>query len=225
MDRVRAMNQPGAGPGLKNFRFLVIDHHAQLRLMVRNVLHALGARDILEAPNGRDGLVLARESQPDIITTDWTMEPMDGIEMVKNIRQSNDDQLKYVPVIMLTAFSERERIMTARDCGINEYLLKPISAKMLYGRIRAVIEQPRRFVETSRYFGPDRRRGAQDFPGTDRRGGDGTAMPEHLKEHMTQSQIEDEYFMPTESGSAASADQYTPSGILKAREMAKKNRR
>ena len=71
---------------------------------------------------------------------------------------------------MLTGFSERARILAARDSGINEYLLKPVSAKMLYSRIRAVIEQPRRLVKTKTYFGPDRRRGEQDFEGPDLRG-------------------------------------------------------
>ena len=153
------------------------------------------------------------------------MEPIDGIEMIKSIRSSNDDHLRYVPIIMLTGYSERARILAARDSGINEYLLKPVSAKMLYSRIRAVIEQPRRFVKTNSYFGPDRRRGEQDFDGPDKRGSGETAEHGDMKEQLTQKQIEDEYFMPTESGSVASAEQYIPPGLRKAQEMAKKRRR
>ena len=70
------MGQKGAGPGLKNIRFLVIDDHTQMRLMVRTILRSLGARDIFEAPEGDDGLKIAQAQQQDIIITDWAMEPM-----------------------------------------------------------------------------------------------------------------------------------------------------
>ena len=82
------LSQAGAGPGLKNLRFLVIDDHAQLRLMLQIILRSLGARDILEAPDGREGLKLTQESQPDIVIADWAMEPMDGFEMTKTLRKS-----------------------------------------------------------------------------------------------------------------------------------------
>lgn len=219
------MSQAWVGPGLKNLRFLVIDDHAQLRMMLRTILRTLGARDIIEAPEGGEGIKLTQENHPDIIITDWAMEPMDGIEMVKTLRQSNEDKIKYVPIIMLTGFSERARIIAARDSGINEYLLKPIVPKMLYSRIRAVIEQPRRFVKTDIYFGPDRRRGDQQFEGPDKRGTGESYKPVDMKEQMTQQQIEDEYFMPTASGSVASAEQYIPPGLRKAQELARKNRR
>lgn len=219
------MSQPLVGPGLKNLRFLVIDDHSQMRLMLRTILHSLGARDILEAPDGGEGLKVCQESQPDIVITDWAMEPMDGIEMTKTLRASSNDKLKYMPVIMLTAFSERARIVAARDSGISEYLLKPVAPKTLYSRIRAVIEQPRRYVRIGEYFGPDRRRGEQEFQGPDKRGSGETAKPTDMNQQMTQQQIEDEYFMPTKAGDAASAEQYLPPGLRKAQEMAKKNRR
>jgi CheY-like chemotaxis protein len=66
----------------------VIDDHTQLRLMLRIILRSLGARDILEAPDGREGLKLTQESQPDIVIADWAMEPMDGFEMTKTLRKS-----------------------------------------------------------------------------------------------------------------------------------------
>lgn len=219
------MSQSGAGPGLSNLRFLLVDDHPQIRLLVRTILHALGARDMIEASDGGEGLNMMASSQPDIVITDWAMEPMSGVEMVKNIRQSDNNAIKYVPVIMLTGFSERGRIMAARDSGINEYLLKPVSPTSLYSRIRAVIEEPRRFVKTSAYFGPDRRRGKEQFEGNDKRGTGETGPQVDLSVQMTQSEIEEQYFMPTESGSTASAEQYVSPGIRRAQELAKKNRR
>lgn len=219
------MTQSGDGPGLSTLRFLLVDDHPQIRLLVRTILHALGARDMVEAADGEEGLKMAASSQPDIMITDWAMEPMSGVEMVKAMRQSHNNAIKYMPVIMLTAFSERGRIMAARDSGINEYLLKPVSPQSLYSRIRAIIEQPRRFVKTSVYFGPDRRRGNEDFAGNDKRGTGETGAQVDLSAQMTQSEIEAQYFMPTESGSTASAEQYVSPGIRRAQELAKKNRR
>ena len=219
------MSVPGDGPGLSNLRFLVVDDHAQIRSLVRTILFALGGRNILDASDGGEGLKAAAESEPDIVITDWAMEPMSGVEMVKTMRRSNNDKLKYMPIIMLTAFSERGRIVSARDAGINEYLLKPVSPRSLYSRVRAIIEQPRRFVRTKSYFGPDRRRGAETFNGPDKRGTGEEGAQVDMSIQMTQDEIEAQYFMPTESGSTASAEQYVSPGIRRAQELAKKNRR
>ena len=96
------MSTPGGGPGLTNLKFLVVDDHAQIRSLVRTILFALGARNILDAADGGEGLKVATESEPDIVIVDWAMEPMSGIDMVKAMRQSNNDKLKYIPIIMLT---------------------------------------------------------------------------------------------------------------------------
>ncbi|NKB42889.1 MAG: response regulator [Alphaproteobacteria bacterium] len=219
------MSVPGGGPGLANLQFLVVDDHAQIRSLVRTILFALGGRNILDAADGEEGLKVAAESAPDIVITDWAMEPMSGVEMVKIMRQSSNDILKYMPIIMLTAFSERGRIVSARDAGINEYLLKPVSPRSLYSRVRAIIEQPRRFVRTKSYFGPDRRRGEETFNGPDKRGTGEEGTQVDMSVQMTQDEIEAQYFMPTESGSTASAEQYVSPGIRRAQELAKKNRR
>ena len=219
------MSTPGGGPGLTNLKFLVVDDHAQIRSLVRTILFALGARNILDAADGGERLKVATESEPDIVIVDWAMEPMSGIDMVKAMRQSNNDKLKYIPIIMLTGFSERGRIVAARNAGINEYLLKPISPRTLYSRVRAIIEQPRRFVKTKYYFGPDRRRGEETFNGPDKRGTGEEGAQDDMSIQMTQDEIEAEYFMPTVAGSAASAEQYVSPGIRRAQELAKKNRR
>lgn len=219
------MSLPDIGPGIGNLRFLIVDDQSQIRLLVRTILFSLGCRDILEAEHGGDGLEQINTSKPDIVITDWAMEPISGIQMVKTLRQSDITAVKYMPVIMLTGFSERRRIVSARDAGINEYLLKPVSPKSLFSRIQAIIEQPRRFVKTTSYFGPDRRRGKQKFNGPDKRGSGEEGVQMDMNVQLSQQEIEDEYFMPTESGSFASSEQYIPPGIRRAQELAKKNRR
>lgn len=219
------MSPSGPGPGLKNISFVIVDNHPQIISLLRTILHSFGAREMYDGSDGVEGLQLIQTYEPDIVITDWAMKPMSGIQMVKTMRKHENQLIRFMPVIMLTGYSERGRIVTARDSGINEYLLKPVSPKSLYSRIRAVIEQPRRFVKAGEYFGPDRRRGEHEFDGPDKRGtGEAGAKPD-MKQQMTQKEIEDEYFMPTASGSTASADQYVPPGIRRAREMAAKNKR
>jgi two-component system chemotaxis response regulator CheY len=74
------------------------------------------------------------------------------------IRQPGANANPYVPIIMLTGHSEKKRVVAARDAGVTEFLAKPISAKSLYQRILNVVANPRPFIKTKSYFGPDRRR-------------------------------------------------------------------
>jgi DNA-binding response OmpR family regulator len=89
------------------------------------------------------------------------------------IRQPGANANPFVPIIMLTGHSEKRRVTAARDAGVTEFLAKPLSAKALYERIVNVVVNPRPFVKTRTYFGPDRRRnaGAGTYAGPERRKG------------------------------------------------------
>jgi two-component system, chemotaxis family, chemotaxis protein CheY len=103
------------------------------------------------------------------------MPIFDGLELVRMIRQPGANANPYVPIIMLTGHSEKNRVLRARDAGITEFLAKPISATALYERILTLVANPRPFIRTKTYFGPDRRRTAGvNYLGPERRKG-GTA--------------------------------------------------
>ena len=153
-------------------RFLVIDDNAHMRRMLRTLLHGFGAREVHEAEDGAAGLEAFNQHSPDIIITDWAMPIFDGIELTQMIRQPGANSNPYVPIIMLTGHSEKKRVVSARDAGITEFLAKPISAKGLYQRIVNVVANPRPFIKTKTYFGPDRRRNVNpNYVGTERRKG------------------------------------------------------
>jgi len=153
-------------------RFLVVDDNAHMRRIIRTLLHGFGARDVREAEDGAAGLEAVTNYAPDIIITDWAMPIFDGLELTQMIRQQGSTANPYVAVIMLTGHSERKRVMSARDAGVTEFLAKPISAKGLYQRIVSVVANPRSFVKTASYFGPDRRRAANpNYTGSERRKG------------------------------------------------------
>jgi two-component system chemotaxis response regulator CheY len=151
-------------------RLLVIDDNPHMRRIVRTLLHGFGARDVFEAEDGATGLDAFTHNLPDIVLIDWSMPVFDGLELTKMIRQADANANPFVPIIMITGHTEKNRVTAARDSGITEFLAKPISAKALYQRIVNVIAHPRPFIKTTSYFGPDRRRNTSPtYAGPERR--------------------------------------------------------
>ena len=170
------MQRPKVEYNLERLNVLVIDDNKHMRALVKSLLHALAIKNILEASDGADAFKELRHFAADLIICDWSMSPLDGLDFVRLVRSGNDSPNRFVPIIMLTGHTETHRVMEARDCGINEFLAKPISARGLYARIRQIIDNPRPFIQTARYFGPDRRRKQiTNYQGPDRRAAGQTA--------------------------------------------------
>jgi two-component system, chemotaxis family, chemotaxis protein CheY len=153
-------------------RFLVIDDNAHMRRILRTLLYGFGAREVQEAQDGAAGLEAFAQHSPDVIITDWAMPIFGGLELTQMIRQPDANSNPYVPIIMLTGHSEKKHVVSARDAGVTEFLAKPISAESLYQRIVNVVANPRQFIKTKTYFGPDRRRNVNpNYVGNERRKG------------------------------------------------------
>lgn len=148
---------------------LIVEDHAPMRRILKSVLEQFGITKVREAADGAAAISLFAAYRPDLMITDYRMDPMDGVELTRSIRDGETPLSPFMPIIMVSAYSELERIFMARDAGINEFLAKPISAKLLYYRIRTVVEKPRQFVRTGDFFGPDRRRRRADEYGAERR--------------------------------------------------------
>jgi two-component system chemotaxis response regulator CheY len=153
-------------------RFLIVDDNTHMRRILRTLLHGFGAREVYEAEDGASGLEAFTHFVPDIIITDWAMPIFDGLELTQMIRQPGANANPYVPIIMLTGHSEKKRVTSARDACVTEFMAKPISAKSLYQRVLNVVANPRPFIKTKTYFGPDRRRNVtSNYVGPERRKG------------------------------------------------------
>ena len=162
-------------------RFLVVDDNAHMRRILRTLLHGFGAREVYEAEDGAAGLEAFTHNVPDIVITDWAMPIFDGLELTQMIRQPGANANPFVPIIMLTGHSEKKRVMAARDAGVTEFLAKPLSAKALYERVVNIVINPRPFVRTKTFFGPDRRRNNNpSYVGPERRrGGQADFIQQH----------------------------------------------
>ena len=150
-------------------RFLVVDDNVHMRRIIRTLLHGFGSREVYEAEDGASGLEAVTAHSPDLIIADWAMPIFDGLEFTRLLRNVDTSPNPYVPIILVTGYSEKARVIEGRDAGITEFLVKPISAKGLYQRILSIVVNPRPFVRTKSYFGPDRRRKGSSFEGEERR--------------------------------------------------------
>ena len=158
---------------LQALRLLVVDDNPHMRAIVLSLVQGLGVRDVRQAEGGGDALALLRESPADIALVDLNMRPMDGVGFIREVRLGADSPDRFLPVIMITGHAERARVEEARDAGVTEFLLKPLTLRALVDRMDAVIQRPRPFVRTASYFGPDRRRRADpSHAGPLRRRGD-----------------------------------------------------
>ncbi len=154
---------------LSDLSFLIVDDYPPMRTILRIMLQALGIRDIGEANDGLAALDEMQGFRADIVIADYRMVPMDGVELTHRIRRGEAGVDPFTPVIMVSGHSEKSKICKARDAGVTEFLVKPISATLLYYRLRAVIENPRPFIRSPDFFGPDRRRRRMPFEGPERR--------------------------------------------------------
>ncbi len=155
---------------IQEMNVLIVDDDRHMRTLIRNVVFALGFKDVMEASDGLAALEELKATRADLVLCDMKMNPMSGLEFVKRLRADPDNPHRFVPVIMITAYAELKTVATARDAGVSEFMAKPISADALNKRIQRVLEDSRHFVDAQDFVGPDRRRGKKDeFAGMNRR--------------------------------------------------------
>jgi two-component system chemotaxis response regulator CheY len=143
---------------LERVRFLHVDDNAHMLNIVRTMLRGLGVEHVLEARTAEQAFERLRHDSIDIVLLDYAIGEDDGVEFLRALRCDPASPAPFVPVIMLTAHSERARVEAARDAGVNEFCTKPITANDLVRKLTVIIEHPRQFVRTDTYVGPDRRR-------------------------------------------------------------------
>ncbi len=159
---------------LNALQVLLIDDNQHMRAITSAILQSAGVRKIREVGDGGAGLDALRQQVFDVVIVDFNMFPLDGVEFTRLVRNSPDSTNPYLPIIMMTGHSEKSRVTEARDAGVTEFVVKPITAKAILERLNAVIFKPRPFVKTEGYFGPDRRRTElKTFKGPYRRSTDG----------------------------------------------------
>jgi CheY-like chemotaxis protein len=139
-------------------KILLVDDNPHMRLLLIEILRAVGVRQVYEAVDGTEALAILRKVAVDVVFTDLSMKGLDGIEFVNLVRRSPDSPNPFCPIVMITGHSTERRVHEARDAGVNEFLAKPVTARGVVHRLGLLIENPRAFVRSQAYVGPDRRR-------------------------------------------------------------------
>lgn len=121
-----------------DIKILTVDDMATMRRIIKSILNQLGYHNVDEAENGKDALAKLKQNKYDLVLLDWNMPEMDGITLLKEIR--NDPQLKDIPVIMVTAEAKKENVLLAIQSGANNYIVKPFNAETLKEKLDKVYE-------------------------------------------------------------------------------------
>lgn len=155
---------------------LILDDNPHMRGLLRAILASFGMKKIEEADQVGEAMRIVAGGEIDLAFVDFKLGGiggLDGLEFCRRIRCDPDSPNIYLPIIMVTAYSERNRVLGAINAGVDEFLVKPVRAIDVANRVNAIIERRRPFVQCGSYFGPDRRR--RDDPrytGPWRRAGD-----------------------------------------------------
>lgn len=137
---------------------LIVDEDIMISEVLKQVLNSMGLKNVSRARTASEALGLVAKQETDILITEWTLKPMDGLSLVQSIRKMELPRLALLPVIMLTARAEKIDVVAARDAGVTEFLVKPFTAKTLFNRLEHIIDFPRDFIVAEQFVGPDRRR-------------------------------------------------------------------
>lgn len=120
-------------------KILIVDDFSTMRRIVKNLLRDLGFNNTVEADDGLTAIPLLKKGGIDFVVTDWNMPGMQGIDLLKFIRA--DDNLKHLPVLMITAEAKREQIIEAAQAGVNGYIVKPFTAETLKVKLEKIFER------------------------------------------------------------------------------------
>ena len=147
-----------------NISILVVDDDALTLKLIKTVLETFGFKDITATSDGNQALAQTSVKPFGFIMCDWKMSPLNGIEFVQKVRHDKQSPNRFTPIIMVTGKNSKEDVSMARDAGVTEFIIKPFSAKALASRIIEIVENPRNFIISRGYTGPDRRRREAPLP-------------------------------------------------------------
>jgi two-component system chemotaxis response regulator CheY len=120
-----------------NMQILIVDDYKTMLRIIRNLLKQLGFNNVDEATDGSAALQKLRDKEFNLVISDWNMEPMSGLQLLKEVRA--DVKLKEVPFIMITAESKSENVIAAKEAGVSNYIVKPFNAATLKGKLSTVL--------------------------------------------------------------------------------------
>jgi len=155
----------------KDVGVLIVEASPAMQSLIKDVLRVFGVPgdNIRAAYSVDEGFESFQRYNQDLLVIDWLRQIDSGVNLTKKVRTDTSSPNRYVPIIMTAGSGHEEKVLRSRNAGISEYLIKPFSAGTLANRVSRVIENPRQFVVSEIYVGPDRRSKEEEFDGEERR--------------------------------------------------------
>jgi two-component system, chemotaxis family, chemotaxis protein CheY len=158
---------------LRDLVILIADPSSYMSMLIQRMLRGFGSNKVLEARNSLGVFHALTAQRIDLLLCDAQLPLHGGLQLTHAIRSKKDNEHRTIPILIMTSDSRASTIKQARDAGANMVIAKPLSAASLYDRLTWIAFNPRKFVDTATYFGPDRRFKIEGYPdGVGRRKGD-----------------------------------------------------
>lgn len=158
---------------LRDLVILVADPSSYMSMLIHSMLRGFGSNKVLEARSSTSVLQVLTNQKIDILICDSRLPPHGGLPLTRAIRRKQDNANRTIPILVMTSDGRETTVKLARDAGANMVIAKPMSPGSLYDRLAWIAFNPRQFVDTPTYFGPDRRFKIEGYPnGIGRRKGD-----------------------------------------------------
>ncbi|MDP6172577.1 MAG: response regulator [Rhodospirillales bacterium] len=141
---------------------LIVEQHSLIRYAIREILKQFWPREVWDTADMEEVRELIEIHHPDVIFTDCA-PAFDGIDLVRKIRDKENGPDRFLPIIIVSAYTDLKTVLNARGSGANEFLTKPFTATSIYKRLCSLIERERYFIQCATFFGLDRRRRRLDW--------------------------------------------------------------
>ncbi len=177
---------------LRDLVILVADPSPYLGMVTHSMLRGFGAIKVLEVRSTVGVMTALTGQKVDILLCDTNLPPHGGLSLTQAIRRNTNNENRTLPILLMCSDTRGSTVKNARDAGANMVIAKPISPASLYDRLAWIAFNPRKFVDTASYFGPDRRFKIEGYPdGVGRRAGDqAVEIAEESGPAMAQSEID-----------------------------------
>ncbi|WP_312782658.1 response regulator [Brevundimonas sp.] len=121
----------------KSMNVLVVDDYKSMVRIVRGMLNQLGFVNVDDAPDGAAAMALLKEKTYGLVLSDWNMQPVTGLELLKQVRA--EEKTRTTPFVMVTAEAKVENVIAARQAGVNNYVIKPFTLAVLKQKLTSVV--------------------------------------------------------------------------------------
>ena len=137
--------------------------------IIRQIFRTLAIEKAYESKEAADALAILNHRRPDILIVGLSDKNPGSLDFIRQVRAEDQSECRNIPLLALMHTPTAAEILEARDAGVTEIAVLPLSADILEKRLRAMIFQPRPFIEAEAFIGPDRRRRADSAVEDDRR--------------------------------------------------------